>query len=117
MPETIAEALQARDGAALERLLAPDAVFHSPVRTYPGRPLALRLLSAVANVLEEIELVSRFTSGDEAVTFVTATVGGEALDGCVRELKAGAQVSAVTLMVRPLAALEIAIERMQAALE
>ena len=113
MPDSIVDALQARDTAALERLLAPDAVFHSPVQSYKERELALRVLSAVAEVIDEMEVVSEFERGDEKVTFVAGTARGQRLDGVVRELRDGAAVREVTLMVRPLGALQVAMERMR----
>jgi ketosteroid isomerase-like protein len=114
---TVAEALAARDAAAIERLLAPDAVFHSPVADYAGRELALRLLTAVAQVFDSLEVVSELSRGDEErVSFVRATLGGAQLDGAVRELRRDELVYDVTLMARPLDALERAIERMQSLL-
>ena len=109
---TVAEALAARDSAALERLLSPDAVFHSPVADYPGRPLALRVLSAVAQVLDDVEVVSSLGGDGERMTVLRA----RELDGVVRELSRDGEVYDVTLMVRPLDALQRAIERMQALL-
>jgi hypothetical protein len=113
MAESIVDALQRRDTAALERLLAPDAVFHSPVQSYKERELGLRVLTAVAEVIEAMEVVSQFERDGERVTFVAGTARGQKLDGVVRELHGPDGVREVTLMVRPLGALQVALERMR----
>jgi SnoaL-like domain len=113
MAESVVEALQRRDTAALERLLSEDAVFHSPVQSYKERELALRVLSAVAEVIDSMEVVSEFERDGERVTFVAGTASGQKLDGVVRELRDGDRVREVTLMVRPLGALQVAMERMR----
>ena len=113
MAATIIEALQARDPAALDPLLADGAVFHSPVQTYKERELVLRVLGAVAQVIEDVRVVSQFERDDELVTFVAGTARGQRLDGVVRELRVPEGVREVTLMVRPLGALQVAMERMR----
>jgi hypothetical protein len=113
MPQSVIDALKAGDSAALERALTADAVFHSPVQSYEGRELALRVLSAVAQVIDDIEIVSEFERGDEKVSFVAGTARGARLDGVVRELRVPEGVREVTLMVRPLGALQVAMERMR----
>jgi predicted RNA binding protein with dsRBD fold (UPF0201 family) len=113
MAQSILEALKARDPAAVDRALAPDAVFHSPVQSYKDRETAVRVLSAVAQVIEDIEVVSQFEREDELVTFVVGTARGQRLDGVLRELRDGDTVREVTLMVRPLGALQVAMERMR----
>lgn len=114
MPDrNLIEALRGRDTAALTGLLTADAVFHSPVQSYEGRDLALRVLSAVAQVIDDIRVVSEFEQGDEKVTFVEGTVGGAKLQGVLRELRVPEGVREVTLMVRPLGALQVAMEKMR----
>jgi hypothetical protein len=113
MARSVIEALQTRDPAALEALLAPDAVFHSPVQSYQGRELAARVLAAVGEVIDGIEVTGRFVEEGQIVSFVAGTAGGELLEGMVRELHDGGMVREVTLMVRPLAALQVAMERMR----
>jgi hypothetical protein len=112
MPDSIVEALQARNTKALEGVLTADAAFHSPVQSYEGRD-ALRVLSAVAQVIDDVRVVSEFERGEEKVTFLAGTVRGAKLDGVVRELRAPEGVREVTLMVRPLGALQVAMERMR----
>jgi hypothetical protein len=113
MAATIIEALQTRDPAALEPLLADGAVFHSPVQSYKERELVLRVLGAVAQVIEDLQVVSQFERDDELVTFVSGTARGQRLDGVLREVRDGDGVREVTLMVRPLGALQNALERMR----
>jgi hypothetical protein len=113
MAQSVVEALKARDTDALGRLLAPDAVFHSPVQSYKDRELALQVLSAVAVVIDEMEVVSEFERDGERVTFVAGTARGQKLDGVVREVLVPEGVREVTLMVRPLGALQVAMERMR----
>ena len=113
MAHSVIDALKARDTDALDRVLAPDAVFHSPVQSYKQRELALRVLSAVAVVIEEMRVVSEYEQGEEKVTFVSGTARGQKLDGVIRELRAPEGVREVTLMVRPLGALQTALERMR----
>ena len=113
MPDSLVNALQRRDTAALERLLAPDAVFHSPVQSYKDRELALRVLNAIAVVIDSMEVVSEFEREGERVTFVAGTARGQKLDGVVREVLVPEGVREVTLMVRPLGALQVALERMR----
>ncbi|HKP92184.1 MAG TPA: nuclear transport factor 2 family protein [Thermoleophilaceae bacterium] len=113
MAASLVEALIARDTEALDGLLAPDAVFHSPVQSYKERELALRVLAAVAVVIDDVRVVSEFERGDEKVTFVTGTARGQKLDAVVRELRVPEGVLEVTLMVRPLGALQVAMERMR----
>jgi hypothetical protein len=113
MAQSVVDILKARDIDALDGVLAPDAVFHSPVQSYKQRELALRVISAVATVIDEVEVVSEFERGDEKVTFLTGTARGQKLDGVIRELRAPEGVREVTLMVRPLGALQVAMERMR----
>jgi hypothetical protein len=113
MADSVVQALKAQDTDALDRLLSPDAVFHSPVQSYKERELALRVLSAIAVVIESMEVVSEFERDGERVTFVSGTARGQKLDGVVREVYDGAAVREVTLMVRPLGALQTALERMR----
>jgi hypothetical protein len=113
MPASLVEAIQRRDEAALDRLLAADGVFHSPVQSYKDREIALSVLKAVAQVIESMEIVSEFERDGERVTFVSGTAGGQKLDGVIRELGDEQAVREVTLMVRPLGALQVAMERMR----
>jgi hypothetical protein len=113
MPASLVEAIQRRDDAALDRLLAADGVFHSPVQSYKDREIALSVLKAVAQVIESMEVVSEFERDGERVTFVTGTARGQKLDGVVREVLVPEGVREVTLMVRPLGALQVAMERMR----
>lgn len=109
-----------RDGttASLRDLLAADAVFSSPVADYPGRERAARVLGLIPEVLERMEPVDGWgVPGDGAVSFV-ASVHGRRLEGVLLERRdAAGAVTHVTLFLRPLKELRIAIGRMRVLLE
>jgi SnoaL-like domain len=110
---TLLQAIQARDRAALAELLAEDAVFHSPVASYRGRDEVVHLLATIGGVLDDVNV----TREVDTVTFVTAQVGDHQLDGMLDEIRDGdGRIAEITLMLRPLAALQAAVERMGRAL-
>src|SRR5215216_942325 len=54
----IVEAFVAGDSAAMTRLLAPDATFHSPVTDYHGRERVAEVLSALVEVVTDVRVTS-----------------------------------------------------------
>jgi hypothetical protein len=105
---TLLEAIAKRDRGTLEMLLAEDVVFHSPVQTYRGREQVVFLLVTIGGVLDGPD-VTREVDG---VTFFTAQVEEHPVDGVLVE-RAGAdgRIAEITLMLRPLAALQAAVAR------
>jgi quercetin dioxygenase-like cupin family protein len=94
--------------------LTPDAVFHSPVADYEGRDRIQAVLTAVTEVVA-VPQPSRLIEGnDETLLTFTAEFAGSAGDGVLLASgeRAGA-ISGLTLMVRPLATLLDAVDRMK----
>jgi hypothetical protein len=109
---TTAEALVAGHADAVIERLAPDVVFHSPVRDYHGREQVAGVLTLVTRVLGRGE-VTRVLEGDaEAAVFFTTQVEGRALDGVFR---VDDPCRELTLMARPLSVLTVALEQLQRA--
>ncbi|HEU4656174.1 MAG TPA: nuclear transport factor 2 family protein [Capillimicrobium sp.] len=117
MSTPLAEHLGAPDPATLDRVLAPDVRFHSPVADYAGDEQVRRLLTLVPGALDEVRIGRTLRGDDEAVTFLAGRVGDHAIDGVLDErYDADGRVAEITLMIRPLAGLREAVERMAAAL-
>lgn len=112
-------AVEARDSAAIEELLAEDVVFTSPVafRPYPGKPVTAAILRAAMRVFENFRYVREIADAngrDHAFVF-EATVDGKQLTGCdfVRTNAAG-KIDDFMVMVRPLSAAQALSARMGA---
>jgi hypothetical protein len=105
---TLLEAIAGRDRDALTELLAEGVVFHSPVQTYRGRDQVVHLLATVGSVIDDIQATRTL----DGVTFFVARVEEHPVDGVLDE-RAGAdgRVTEITLMMRPLAALQAAVAR------
>jgi hypothetical protein len=106
-------AIADRDRDALLEMLADDVVFHSPVQTYRGRDRAVHLFVIIGGILEGVAATREL----DGVTFFQGQVEEHPLDGVldVRTNDAG-RISEVTLMLRPLAALQAGVARMARAL-
>jgi hypothetical protein len=65
----------------LPSIIAPDAVYHSPVEwhPYPGRDLVCLLVRTAASVLEDFKYHRQFAAGDSAALEFSAHVGNEPL--------------------------------------
>jgi SnoaL-like domain len=106
------EAIAAADREALTELVADDVVFHSPVQTYRGRDQVVLLLVTVGGVIEDVEATREL----DGVTFFSAQVGEHPVDGVLDERRDDVHIAEITLMLRPLAALQAAVARMTRAL-
>jgi SnoaL-like protein len=106
------EAIAMGDRDALAELLAEDVVFHSPVQTYRGRDQVVHLLATVGAVIDDIEVTREL----DGVTFLAARVGENPVDGVLHERSDAAHVVEITLMLRPLAALQAAVAQITRAL-
>ena len=110
---SLLEAIAAGDREALTSMLAEDVVFHSPVQTYRGRDQVLRLLVTIGGVIDDVNVTRQV----EDVTFFAAKVEEHPVDGVIVEHAGeGGQTTEITLMLRPLAQLQAAVERMVRAL-
>ena len=110
---TLLEAIANRDRGALAGLLAEDVVFHSPVQTYRGRQQVVHLLATIGGILEDLN-VTREVDG---VTFLTARIEEHPMDGVLdQHADDHGRISEMTLMLRPLAALQAGVARMTRAL-
>lgn len=109
------------DSAALRAMLAPDAIFHSPVVHTPqvGADKVFAYLHAAAHVLggEDFTYVREVIDGDTAVLEFTRTVDGIHVNGVdiIRWNEAG-QIIDFKVMVRPMKAMNKLWELMAAQL-
>jgi quercetin dioxygenase-like cupin family protein len=108
------DAFLTRDAPAMVAELAPDAIFHSPVDDYEGRERIGAVLTAVTQVVAVPKPRRLIQGSDETLLAFTAELEGKAGDGVLLttgELDRG--ISELTLMVRPLATLLDAVDRMK----
>ena len=109
----LTDAFLARDAPAMVAELAPDAVFHSPVADYEGRDRIGAVLTAVTQVVA-VPRPSRLIEGsDETLLAFSAELEGSAGDGVLLAGERDRAISELTLMVRPLATLLDAVDRMK----
>ncbi|MDW5598087.1 nuclear transport factor 2 family protein [Conexibacter stalactiti] len=114
---TFREAVEARDMAAVEAMLADEVVFRSPVafKPYPGKAITAAILRAVVEVFEDFRYVREIhdASGVDHALIFEATVDGLSITGCdfLRYDDAGRIVDFM-VMVRPLRAAEALAARM-----
>src|SRR2546423_6380914 len=111
------EAVEAKDLAALTALLAPDVVFHSPVsfKPYRGRDEVGWILATVATLFEDFVYVGEATNGAHSLLRFRTRIGDRQAEGVdLLETNADGAVVALTVMVRPLSALQALAEAMAA---
>ncbi|MEU2060301.1 nuclear transport factor 2 family protein [Streptomyces sp. NPDC013455] len=112
-------AVENRDGAAIEALLAENVVFTSPVafKPYPGKAITAAILRAVMRVFEDFTYVREIANPDgrdHAFVF-TATVGGRQIQGCdFLHFDEEGRIDDFQVMVRPLSAAQALAEAMGA---
>ncbi|MDG4666657.1 nuclear transport factor 2 family protein [Mycobacterium sp. 236(2023)] len=103
------QAVEARDEAAIEALLADDVVFTSPVafKPYPGKPITAAILRGVMRVFEDFRYVREIADSngrDHALVF-EATVDGKKITGCdFLHIDDDGLINDFVVMVRPLSA-------------
>jgi ketosteroid isomerase-like protein len=110
-------AVEARDEAAIEALLADDVVFTSPVafKPYPGKAITAAILRAVIRVFEDFRYVREIadTDGRDHAFVFEATVDGKQLTGCdFLHFDDDGKIDDFTVMVRPLSAAQALAARM-----
>ncbi|MFE5795716.1 nuclear transport factor 2 family protein [Streptomyces sp. NPDC056503] len=102
-------AVENRDEAAVEALLAEDVVFTSPVafKPYAGKAMTAAILRGVLRVFEDFTYVREIANPDgrdHAFVF-TATVDGKLVQGCdFLHFDEDGLIDDFTVMVRPLSA-------------
>jgi hypothetical protein len=113
------QAVEARDHAAIEALLADDVVFTSPVayKPYPGKPITAAILRGVMRVFEDFRYVREIADSggrDHALVF-EATVGGKKVTGCdFLHVNDEGLIDDFVVMVRPLSGASALAEAMGA---
>jgi len=116
---TFREAVEARDHAAIEALLADDVVFTSPVafKPYPGKAITAAILRGVMRVFTDFHYVREIGSPDgrdHALVF-EAKVGEMTINGCdFLHYDDDGLIDDFVVMVRPLSAAQALSEAMGA---
>jgi ketosteroid isomerase-like protein len=106
-------AIRQRDREALAAMVADDVVFYSPATTYRGREQVVDVLALIGSVLEEVTATRQV----ETVTFIKGHSQDEELDGVLVEITdADGRIAEITLLLRPLATLQMAIRRLARAM-
>ena len=110
-------AVEARDEAAMEALLADNVVFTSPVafKPYPGKAITAAILRGVIRVFEDFRYVREIADAggrDHALIF-EATVDGKRCTGCdFLHFDDDGKIDDFMVMVRPLSAATALAARM-----
>ncbi len=108
-------AVEARDEAAIEALLADDVVFTSPVafKPYPGKAITAAILRAVMRVFEDFHYLREIADGSDHALVFEATVDGRTVTGCdFLHLNSDGKIDDFMVMVRPLSAANALAARM-----
>src|SRR6185312_14441279 len=115
-------AVEARDTAAIEAMLAENVVFTSPVafKPYPGKAITAAILRGVLRVFEDFQYVREIAAPDgrdHALVF-TATVNGKKVNGCdFLHFDEDGRIDDFMVMVRPLSGAQALAEPMAAQFE
>jgi hypothetical protein len=97
--------------------LAEDVTFNSPVATYYGRDDVVHLLTIVSGIVEDYTVDRELSAAEETATFVTGQIAGEPVEGVVdRRFNDAGEIVEMTLMLRPLKTVMLAVELMGQAL-
>ena len=115
--DQLRKALETKDAAAVEALLAEDVVFRSPAlfKPYAGRAATMVFLRAAMETFEDFRYVRTFTEDDGRghVLMFTATVAGRELEGVdVVSLGEDGLVSEFRVLIRPMSGLLALAEAM-----
>ncbi|MEW2479532.1 nuclear transport factor 2 family protein [Mycobacterium sp. NPDC051198] len=116
------EAVEARDEAAIEALLADNVVFTSPVafKPYPGKPITAAILRGVMRVFEDFRYIREIadTDGRDHALVFEATVDGKKITGCdFLHVDDEGKIDDFMVMVRPLSGATALSEAMAAQFE
>ncbi len=116
------KAVEERDEAAIQAMLADDVVFTSPVafKPYVGKPITAAILRGVLRIFEDFHYVREIhdsTGRDHAFVFET-TVSGKKLTGCdFLHFNDEGLIDDFVVMVRPLSGATALSEAMGAQFE
>ena len=116
------KAVEDRDEAAIQALLADDVVFTSPVafKPYVGKPITAAILRGVLRVFEDFRYIREIhdnESGLHALEFETGIVGapGVTVNGCdFIHVNDDGLIDDFKVMVRPLSGAKALSEAMAA---
>lgn len=119
------KAVEDRDEAAIQALLADDVVFTSPVafKPYVGKPITAAILRGVLRIFEGFRYVREIAGADgrdHALIFETGIAGvpGVKLTGCdFLHFDESGLIDEFTVMVRPLSGATALAEAMGAQFE
>jgi hypothetical protein len=111
------EAVEARDTAAIEAMLAENVVFTSPVafKPYAGKAITAAILRGVLRVFEDFRYVREIagTDGRDHALVFTATVDGKQVNGCdFLHFDDAGRIDDFMVMVRPLSGAQALAEAM-----
>lgn len=112
------QVVESREPALLHELLAPDAVFESPVVHTPqhGRDLAMAYLLGAMRVIgnEHFRYTGEWRSETGAVLEFESEIDGIAINGVdiIRATPDGQRIAHFKVMVRPLKAIEVVHRKM-----
>ena len=116
------KAVEERDTAAIEAMLAENVVFTSPVafKPYPGKAITAAILRGVLRVFADFQYVREIAAADgrdHALVF-TATVNGKKVNGCdFLHVDEDGRIDDFMVMVRPLSGAQALAEAMAAQFE
>ena len=113
------KAVEERDDAAIQAMLADTVVFTSPVafKPYVGKPITAAILRGVLRVFEDFHYIREINDsngGDHALVF-EATVAGQKITGCdFLHVNENGLIDDFVVMVRPLSGATALSEAMSA---
>lgn len=114
------KAVEAGEFADIERLLADDVVFTSPVvfKPYPGKAITAAILRGVSRVFTDFEYVREIADGRDHALVFKAKVGDKEIHGCdFLHMDEDGRIDDLMVMVRPLSAALALSEAMGAQFE
>ena len=111
------EAIESWDFEAVEKLLADDVVFTSPVafKPYPGKAITAAILRGVSRVFTDFHYLRAIDDPPHSALVFEAKVGDVTVNGCdFITVNHDGLISELTVMVRPLKAAHALADAMAA---
>lgn len=111
------EAVEAKDAAAMEALLAENVTFTSPIafKPYEGKVITAAILRGVLRVFTDFTYIREIENGSDHALIFKATVGDVSLNGCdFLHYDDDGLIDDFMVMVRPLSAAKALSEAMAA---